>query len=342
MHTVDEPTPGPRLPSAASRGSLAVFAALACMPAAWAAPSGLDTPITASWHGIGPRVFADRIAAVIARPVVVDRRLDPERLIDLDCRAEPAIDTLRRGADQAGGELAALGSAVLLVPPGSAGPIERADIVRADQIARLPARQRGVLAAQRPWSWPAGSTPVVLVADAAREADIPLDGLEAVPHDHLPAASLPSLTRSERLAVLLAQYDLRIDWQAADAADPAAKPRGRIVPIDAELPGDVSPRVTARGPHASDPRRPRRDAPKAPATYSLEVAAPLDQLLAVVARRLELELELDREALSRRGVAPQEIVRTSVRDASRETLLDAILRPLGLDWSIEGRTLQVR
>ncbi|MFM8893344.1 MAG: hypothetical protein ACKOTB_17315, partial [Planctomycetia bacterium] len=150
---------------------------------------------------------------------------------------------------------------------------------------------------------------------------------------------------SERLGVLLAQYDLRVDWRPSGAGSPA-KPRGRIVPIDADLPATAStqstgsPLSTAGGPRGSGSPRPLK--PAAGATYSLEVAAPLDQLLAAVARRLELELEIDRESLARRGVAAEEIVRLRVRDVSREKLLDAILQPLGLTWSIDDRTLAVR
>lgn len=340
MQTAAEPRPGPLGSKAAVLKTVAAVAIGAVMPAARAAtPSGLDAPVTATWHGIGPRVFADRIAAAIDRPVLIDRRLDPERLIDLDCHDEPAVDVLGRGAAQAGGEVALLGGAVLVVPPGTAERIGRADVAAATQVAGLPARHRAVLEARRPWSWPAGSTPAALVADLAREAGIALEGLDAVPHDHLPAASLPDLSRSERLVLLLAQYDLRVDWRMAGGGS-AAKPRGRIVPIDADLPATASPQATAGGPRGSGSPRQRR--PAAGSTYSLEVAAPLDQLLAVVARRLELELEIDRESLARRGVAAQEIVRTSVRDVSREKLLDAILQPLGLTWSIDDRTLSVR
>ena len=56
---------------------------------------------------------------------------------------------------------------------------------------------------------------------------------------------------------------------------------------------------------------------------------------------MNLKLDLDRESLVRRGIAPGEIVRATVTDAARDELLDAILGPLDLDWSISGDTLRV-
>jgi hypothetical protein len=64
-------------------------------------------------------------------------------------------------------------------------------------------------------------------------------------------------------------------------------------------------------------------------------------VLAAIAKRLDLELDVDAESLRRRGVAPGEIVRATVKDASRDQLLDAILAPLQLQWTIDDGTLRV-
>jgi hypothetical protein len=126
-------------------------------------------------------------------------------------------------------------------------------------------------------------------------------------------------------------------------------PAGRIIAIDAGLPPPTAiakPGKPATGkPSAGKPpgRRPG-PRPKGPATehtYSLQVAAPLEELLAAIASRLGLTLDLDRESLTRRGIAPGELVRATVKDASRDELLAAILRPLDLTWTIKGDALRV-
>ena len=316
-----------------------------------AATTDLDTPITATWSGIGLREWAGRISDTAGVPILVDRRLDPDTAIRLECPNEPLRDVLDRAAATADGEVAILRSSVRIVPRGMATVVRRAETARESRVASLPPRQRSVVDKQIPWQWPAGARPRDLVTDAARQAGITLEGLATVPHDHLPAASLSDMTLAEGLDLLLAAFDLRVDWHAATpVGDKAARgPTGRIIAIDTALPpatalaAEETP--AAAKPAAGKPaRRPSPVRPK-PATdtptFSLQVAAPLDELLAAIATRLSLKLDLDRESLARKGVAPREIVRATVKDASRDELLGAILEPLELGWKVDGDTLRV-
>ena len=307
----------------------------------------LDAPITATWSGIGLREWASRVSLIAGLPVLVDRRLDPDTAIRLECREEPLLDVLERAAAVAGGEVAALESSIRIVPRGLADISRRAEAARAARLASVPSRQRSVLDAPMPWQWPAGARPRDLVEAVATKAGIALEGIAMVPHDHLPAMSLPEMTLAEGLDLVLADFDLRIDWQAAQAA--ARVPNGRIIASDAGLP---PPGATAAAgkpatakPASGKPsgRRPLSK-PKQAAdahTYSLQVAAPLEEVLSAIATRLSLKLDLDRESLTRSGIAPREIVRATVKDASRDELLAAILGPLDLTWTIDGKTLRV-
>jgi hypothetical protein len=346
-----EPTARDALTSArAAIGSAVIWGILGTVcPAATA---DLDLPVTASWSGVGLREWAGRLGETAGLPVLVDRRLDPDAAIRLDCRGEPLRDVLDRGAAIAGGEVATLRSSVRIVPTGLASVVSRAETARESRMASLPPRQRSVLEKQMPWQWPAGSRPRDLVADAAAKAGITLEGVAMVPHDHLPEASLPEMTLAEGLDLLLASFDLRIDWQpprvAAGSPTPRA-PSGRIIAIDANLPAaaataDAAAQATATPAAGKPPRRPAPDRSKpgtVKQTFSLQVAAPLDELLAAIAARLEVKLDIDRESLTRAGIAPREIVRATVKDASRDELLDAILDPLELEWKIDAKTLRV-
>jgi hypothetical protein len=60
-----------------------------------------------------------------------------------------------------------------------------------------------------------------------------------------------------------------------------------------------------------------------------------------VAKSLGLEVSLDEASLVARGIAPGEIVRVDARDLSRDALLDAIVGPLDLAWTVENGTLRV-
>ena len=347
----NEPTARDALPSAwiaisvGRTGLFAIGAALLWSTIGAACPAAtvdLDAPITATWSGIGLREWAGRVGHTAGLPVLVDRRLDPDTAIRLECREEPLHEVIARGAAVAGGEVATLDSSIRIVPRGMASLVSRAEAARTARLASLPSPQRSVLDTPMPWQWAAGARPRDLVSAAATKAGITLEDVAIVPHDHLPAMSFPELTLAEGLDLLLCPFDLRVDWQAAAA--PARVPTGRIIAIDAGLPPSAATAKPGKPAAGKPPGRRPGPKPKGPATehtYSLQVAAPLEELLAAIATRLGLTLDLDRESLSRRGIAPGEIVRATVKDASRDELLAAILGPLDLTWTIKGDTLRV-
>ena len=316
-----------------------------------AVTADLAAPVTATWSGIGLRPWAERVSETAGRPVLIDRRMNPDTAISLECQNEPLLEVLTRAATIAGGELAVLESSIRIVPRGRADLVLRAEAARTAELTSLPPRSRSMLANKEPWQWPAGARPRDLLADAATQAGIALEGIDSVPHDHLPAASLPEMALAERLDLLLASFDLRIDWRVAEtAADPRgnAAPTGRVIPIASGIAsrpataaaGKPRTRAPTGTPTGRRPAPPQKAAVRGQ-TFSLEVAAPLEEALTAIATRLELQLELDRESFARKGIAPGEIVRARVTNASRDELLRAILDPLDLDWAITGTTLRV-
>lgn len=353
------PEPTRVSPSVAARGTrgrpvahaAAVWLGLACIFLAACGPHGpaigadVDTPVTATWTGVGLRRWAGSLGAKMPVPIIVDRRLDPDAPVSLDCRDEPLVAVVERVAGQVGGEPAVLASSIRIAPRGMGGLLVRAEAARTARLAALPPAQRAIASARTAWRWPAGAVPAELVAALAKQAGVPLADTASLPHDHLPAMSLPPLSLAERLDLVLADYDLRVDWRSGDDGRPA----GRIIPLDADLPPPdattaarrPAPAVRPQGrkPPAAPPRAGRADGRRE--TFSLQVAAPLDQVLTAIAKRLDLALEIDAESLRRRGVAPGEIVKATVKDASRDQLLDAILGPLDLRWTIDAGTLRV-
>ncbi len=293
----------------------------------------LATPVTADWAGLPLRQAAARLTAAGGVAVVIDRRLDPDTPLSLHASAEPLERVLARVADTARAEVAAYAGHVRLVPRGGAGPLAAADRLRHQELGRLARAPSARVRTPAAWSWPDGAVPAELVAAAAAEAGITIEGLEQLPHDHFPGAGLPKLSLADRLDLVLAHFDRRVEWQPQPRR-PDEKPAFALV----ALPHDAAAAPTA--PRQPPPRRPAPP-PDAASTYTLTVAAPLDELLTTLARRLGLTLALDRAALARAGVAPAEIVRLELEDASRERLLDAICRPRGLAWRIEAGTLSV-
>lgn len=318
------------------RGRLvvAVVACLACAQARAddAVASALSTPVTAAWTGLPLRQAAARLGKVGDVAVVLDRRLDPGTLVSLEADGEPLADVLARVAKAARAEVVTYAGHVRIVPPGRGPVLAAAEARRLAELRSLTPRLRRTVTAVEPWAWAEGAVPQDLVALAANGID--LEGLDRLPHDHFPGAELPPLALASRLDLVLAHFDVRVAWMPlrAGAAD---RPSFAIVDVG---PGDdppASPRPQARRPE------PRRAPAAAAATYTLRVAAPLEDLLATLARRFSLALDLDRDSLATLGVNPAEIVRLEVEDATRERLLDTILAPLGLAWRIGDGRLSV-
>lgn len=299
--------------------------------------------ITATWNGLPVRMVCKRLSEIAGRPVILDRRLDPDTPITLDVRDAPFTAVLEAVVRAVGGSGAVLPESIRIVPGRSAAALVLADTQRARALAAMPADARRLAVGRAAWSWEEGARPRDLIAAVAGGAGIDLVGVDAIPHDHLAATALSPLPLAERLDLLLGQFDRRIDWDSVRTESGTLLLR--IVPLPAAASGDVVvvQSGAARGGAAirPPPRGGRRPQPPGAPTWTLEVAAPLEELLKTVAARLELDLALDHDGLRKHGISAGEIVRLSVKNVDRDTLLDRIVEPIGLRWTIEGRTLRV-
>lgn len=325
--------------SAVGRG-LAVWLIAAALASPSVGPAAAPAPptLTVTWTGLPLHTVGERLSALLGRPVILDRRVDPGIPLSLDLRDIAADEALVRVCDAAGTGCAVLANSIRIVPAGLSARVVAAEEARGAELKKLPDRIRKTAAATAPMTWKDGATPRDLLADLSREGGLAIDGLDALPHDHLRGAVLPALPLAERIDLLLLQYDRRLDW--SDARPGGGKVRVSIVPCDEA--GAEGPAVAAAAGAWESLTRGRPSPPTtAPSTWSLEVSAPLDRLLAAVADKLGLRLELDTDGLRRQGVAAGGIVRLAVKEVSREELLDRIVEPLGLRWSIDGGTLRV-
>lgn len=300
----------------------------AAQPVARPTDALLAVPLHATWTDVPLSDWAARVTATGTAShaaIVLDGRIDPNTRVTITCRGEPIAEIADRVAAAVGGAVDVLDTTLRIVPRDRAGIVPRAEVARRLTVAALPSARRRILERREPTMWPAGVTPREIVAAAAETAAIRIHGLDAIPHDHLAAAALPPLSLAERLDLVLASYDLRVEWR---------RDGGHIVPIDTGLDGIEAP-----------PRL-RRPAP-APAAvagtqrFTLRLAAPLDEAVPALARQLGIDGRIDRESLVARGIQPGEVVRVDVRDATRDELFDALVAPLDLRWRIDGNQLTI-
>ncbi|MFZ4732215.1 MAG: hypothetical protein ACOYK7_06700 [Pirellulales bacterium] len=306
------------------------------------AAADLDRPLSAAWTAVPLADVSRRLAVEAQRPIIIDRRIDPTRRVSLEADGEAVSSVMARLAALANARAIPLGSSIWILPDDRATIIAAADVRRQRDIAALPEPLRRRARAAAPWSWPDGAVPADLLRAAAAAGGFELGSLESLPHDHFRASELPPLPVADRLDLILGQFDRRLDWSRAEGGRPGSPARVPIValaegidPLGRDRPRRepfvaASPRL---GPGA--PRDPGRE------RFTLRAEAPLDELLAAVARRTGLTLAIDRAAVERAGLKPAVIVRVEVRDATRDQLLDAVTGPLGLGWRITGDRLEV-
>ncbi len=298
--------------------------------------AGLDAAVHAIWTRVPLREWTTRVAMLAGKPVILDRRIDPDLPVTRTAAGESLRDLLHEIAGDADAAVDELAGTIRIVPATAAGKATRSDVDRQHRLAQLPPPLRIKLADKEPWRYAAGALPRDLVAAAIAEAGLEVAGLDTIPHDHFPAANIPPLSLAERLDLVLFHFDRRILWTAEH--DRAI---GRIVPMDADLmPVAATPHSPARPNDSSSPRLPSRTV-KVRDEFTLRLAAPLDQALEAIASQLDLEIEIDGPSLAAKGINPGEIVRVEVEKASRDELFDSILRPLGLQWKIGGKRLRV-
>lgn len=334
--------PGPRRMRggrglAAAAVACAVAAALAgAAGTVTAAELDLDKPVHAAWTGVPLRTWAERAVDVAGRPVVIDRRLDPDIVVTLEADGDPLGGVLETIARSAGAAVVPLRSSIRIVPLKTAATAcDRAEVAREQAVGKLPAAARQRVGRRSGWKWPEGARPRDLIADALAEAGFKVEGLDRIPHDHFPEAALPPLALGERLDLVLAHFDLRIDWRGGTTGPVAA-----IIPLDTDLPGPqhvaANPKPKPKPGESKPPRGPAKQPGKL--TYSLRAEAPLDAVLAAVATRLGVKLDIDGKALETRGIAMSEVVRVDVNEVSAAELIASILAPLGLTGKVvDGR-----
>ena len=300
----------------------------------------LDVPVRASFERLPLRVLLSRLGDSTGTLLVLNRQIDPNQPVSLAARGEPLHAVLDEIATLVSADVATLAESAWLVPPGEATRYEATDQLRQNRLAHLPKYIQKTLLKEAKLQWAAGVTPRELINELIAEAKqhhltISLPELHAaIPHDHLPAASLPPLTLAERFDLVAMQYGHRVDWSRSHRGQQVA---GRLLPLP-DASAAIPTRTRPVGPSTAQRHQPAAANRR---RFTLRAAAPLTNLIDTVAAQYNLEPAIDITALRQQGVDPQSIVRLEVTDADRDELLTAIVSPLKLTWSIRGTRLIV-
>lgn len=319
-----------------------------------------------------------QVIATISRSqriaVLLDRRVDPDQTIDLAQSNVTAEQLLRHIAQDRGLGMTLLGPVVYLGPAEAALRLRTIALMRQEEARDLPGNSAMIFQRAEPLVWDDFATPRQILSRLATSAGIEISGLEQIPHDLWAGASLPPLTLVERLTLIAIQFDLTFRI-GADGRSVVLVPVPPDVAIERRYPGGADPQrlaaqwsellpgreirvvgheILVRGlvedherigavPKRVERHSPQRGSPGRSLTrFTVSHAqGPLDQLLDELARKLQLEVEIDREALRAAGISPTQVVSFHVENATLEELFEAVLAPAGCTFRRKGNRIEV-
>jgi hypothetical protein len=330
----------------------------------------LDTEAAIAWqasplrHSLAELSRAQRVA------IMLDRRVDPGRLVDFSIN-NVALDAALRGlAEHLGLGVCYVGPVAYVGPKDVTEKLATLAEATGEETSKRWAALRRPPVPPRPWRWEDLTTPRELVEQLAAEGGVEVEGLDRIPHDLWPAADLPPLAFAARLTLVLAGFDLSF----ALAPDGAAI---RLIPMPAHvsitrtynkrLSQENIAQVAAAFPNANIRqagnrliaagrledlqeierllwgKRPDRstDGPrKAPMEkrYSLSITnVSVGAILKTIAVQAQLEVRIDPRAAGQL----RKLIAVEVKDATIEELLTKTLEPAGLAFRRTGDTLEI-
>ena len=334
-------------------------------PAPWRVAAdferALDQSVHVSWAGVPLREAILTLARSQRVAVLVDRRVDPERRLDLSVEDRPLREVLAVIAEDLQLGVAYVGPVVYLGPARTSARLATVAAVRREEASRLAPRARRTWLAEQSLSWDDLATPRELIQQIAATMGSTTQELRRVPHDLWAGASLPPLPRADQLTLIAAQFELTYQIRDGGRTIAFVDLPERVV-LERIYAGGRNPRRLAQrfrklapqaeiriaGPNVvvaaaledhlrlaedgkveplpkSGPRRGRRQ------LYRLAVAEePLRRLLEHLAEELSLDITFDEEAIRRAGLSLEGGVSVDVQDATIDELLEAILKPAGL------------
>lgn len=300
--------------------------------------------------------------------IILDRRLDPNRLIDVAFQDVPLRDGLATLAAQADASVARIENVILIAPGDAADRIATAAALVEKSLEEAPSDVRRVWEQRQATRWPRLTEPRSALKQLAETHGLTISNPDRLPHDLWPTIDWPALSVYARVSLVAGQFDLmpttedgrqitlvplpeRLTMERSYAlgTDPQARlaELARLAP-DAEVRRDGRWAMvvgTAADHEAIDEGRRRPIRPgrvELEKRYTLTVERkPLEPVMQALASQMGLALEMDFEQLQQAGITRNNLVSVRVTDETAENLFRQLLGPLGLVVKIQGKRLIV-
>ncbi len=330
------------------------------------------------WSNATLRDVIARIVTQQGFAMVRDRRLNPDRQIQVNSTQDTARVVLEKIARSAEGRSVIVGSTIYLGPQAPADKLRTLIALRRDELSRMTnlARDRQrLLRRQQIVHWQDLDRPVDLLGVVAAKAGLRIDGLERVPHDLWTGGTFLAEDAAAALSLILIQFDLTFQWRDAATAIEIVPVPDEVLITDSHRPNRQSPIQAFRQVQKAFPEldvrleagkiefagtkeqheaveallRPKFKKRVANQPGGLEivrlslrvVGVPAISLIRDLEKRYKLHFIYDREELKRGGVDLEQKVDIDVKTVTLDKYLNAIFAPIGAQAVREGHQVTV-
>jgi Secretin and TonB N terminus short domain len=306
--------------------------------------------------------------------VLLDRRIDPGRKIEITLRQTPLKEAFEKIAQKYNLGISIVGPVVYFAPPETARTVRTLVALRREDVRRLAPTTAKKYIEQKSMSWDDLTTPRDLLEKLGRENGIQIAGMDQIPHDLWAAADLPPLELIERLTLIAGQYDLtfqvsadgnritllpvpeRVElvrsYPAGRQAQATVKNYASLAPqarihIDGDkivVSGMIEDHERISTPQRPAERNTAKSADVDPAfkRYTLTIEEqPIGPLLEHLVPQLNLELKIDKKALEKAGISLDQRVSFSVKNVTVDELFRAALKQTGLKFIRRENIVQI-
>ena len=295
----------------------------------------LQRKVSVTWQGQQLAVALERLAGAEQITLWLDRRVDRQQTVAIECVDLPLVQALERVALQQSLGFTQLENLVYIGPQQSTEELDTLLAQAREPLTKLPATVRKRWLKKQPATWPRLSEPRALAIKWLEEAGFQILGDEKIPHDLWSEQSLPPLALVDRVVLLLVGFDL-----TCEIADDGKS--CKIVPISRPL--DLLPqrrRPRRRGPPRRRPLAQPANSPPAPARQLLTLRLenqPLGRVLDHFAKQLQLEVTWELEDKER---SRAQRVSCDVQKVGLDMLLQNVLSPAGLRHQRDGKQVTI-
>ena len=270
----------------------------------------------------------ERLSVTQQISVWLDRRVDPQQLVDLQFSDMPLYQGIEKLATQHQLGVSQLGPVIYVGPRQSAQELDALSQQARRMLAHVPTSQRRRWLEAEACGWPRLGEPRRILVEWFTSAKISLHGDESIPHDLWRARHWPPLSLVDRVVLVLVGFDLTCQISRDGKSC-------EVVPIRRPLVMDGRKLSLVPVP---TPRRNR----SGQQAFTLKLQnQPVGRVLDQIAKQLNLEVVWDKELLAARPMVREFLVSCDLQNVDSDKLLESILQPADLRCWSEGNRLKI-